>query len=169
MKKNKFFTCVSFVFGLVIFLVSSCKKSNSGASNTASVSAVVSGSPWQSDSIRSYENFGTLGANNGYILIEAYYGKAPGDTSNLELVIADTAHAGLVDHFHCASFEYYTSNYTSYGPVKQAHGTVTVTAWNKDAHTIAGTFEGVIYNTQFNVSDSIKIDNGRFNTSYRIN
>lgn len=42
---------------------------------------------------------------------------------------------------------------------------ITLSSWDKTAHKIAGTFSGVFYNTS-NSNDSIKIDNGYFNTSY---
>ncbi|HVU56402.1 MAG TPA: hypothetical protein VHD83_15160, partial [Puia sp.] len=158
--KKALFTHTALISCLVLCITTGCKKNND--SNSAdSVSAVVAGASWKSDRIKSYENFGTLGANNGYILIDAYYGKGPGDTSIMELVIDDTAHAGLVDHFHCASFALYTSTPSIYGLVygKNTHGTITVTSWDKNAHTIAGTFDGVIYNVQTNVDDSIQVDN----------
>jgi len=33
---------------------------------------------------------------------------------------------------------------------------------------MAGTFSGVLYNGQYDKSDSVKIDNGQFNTTYKV-
>jgi hypothetical protein len=150
---------------LVILIGTGCKK---GKNDTPSdiITAVVDGTTWKSQYTTGYEHFGV----NGFVVCTGFYGTKADDTTAVEIVIDDTAHIGLADSFHSSSVEYYKFS-GSYGPgtVNKTHGTITVASWDKNAHRIAGTFSCVLYNTQNNIVDSVKIDNGQFNTSYRIN
>jgi len=165
MKKNKFFTGSTLALSLAVLLAAGCKKSNSNSPGPAGISATVGGKAWQSQ-----HAFGAVTSfNSSYITLTGYV-KSGSDSSWFEVDISDTTHVNQPDKNYASSSVYYgigaNKIYTS-DPFFYSHGSITVTSWDKTAHTIAGIFNGVFYNTQVG-NDSVIINNGHFNSSYTV-
>lgn len=154
-------TVPALAFALVLLIAAGCKKSNDNGSGSSGIGATVAGTAWQSQLV-----VGLAPSDDSFIFLTGFYGKA-GDTTLIELDISDTTHIGQADPFSGSSVSYTKSNGTTYSGEDfwGGHGSITVTSWDKNAHKIAGTFNGVFYNTQ-NSDDSIVMANGHFNTSY---
>jgi hypothetical protein len=156
----KKFTVPALAFALVIVISAGCKKSNENGTNTAGIGATIGGTAWQSQAATGlyYDSF--------IRLIGAYVKN--GDSTAIEIDISDTTHLNQPDPFAASSVYYSTqTKYYSGDEFTTGHGTITVTAWDKTAHTIAGTFSGVFHDYS-NIDDSITVANGHFNSTYLV-
>jgi hypothetical protein len=163
MKKNTVFLSLTLVLAIGGLFVSGCKKSNSGGAGPAGINASFGGTAWQSQTA-----MGVDPSNDSFIYLTGYFISPSKDTSWVEIDVSDTAHINQPDVDYASSTIYYTTGshkiYSS-DPFFYSHGSMTVTSWDKTAHTITGTFNGVFYNTQVG-NDSVIVTNGRFNTNY---
>jgi len=164
-KMNKVFTGSALALSLAVLLAAGCKKSNSNGPGPAGISATVSGTAWQSQ-----QSFGAVTSfNSSYITLTGYV-KSGSDSSWFEVDISDTTHVNQPDNNYASSSVYYgigTSKIYTSDPFYYSHGSITVTSWDKTAHTIAGNFNGVFYNTQAG-NDSVTVNNGHFNSTYTV-
>jgi hypothetical protein len=163
MKRTKLFTGLLLAGATLFFVVTGCKKSNDGSGGSG-VSATVAGTAWQSQYVTGVNAY-------GYTLLTGYYGKS-GDTSMFGISIEDSVKVNQPDSLYLTSLSYTKSDQTTYSggyfiANYSSHGIVTVTSWDKNAHKIAGTFTGVLYNGNYS-TDSVKVDNGHFNTTYTV-
>lgn len=165
MKMKKLFTGSALVLSLAALLTAGCKKSNSNGPGPAGINATVGGTAWQSQ-----QAFGAITTfNSSYITITGY-AKTSNDSSWFEVDVPDTAHLNQPDVNYAGASVFYgigTSKIYSSDPFFYSHGSLTVTSWDKTAHTITGTFNGVFYNTQTG-NDSVIVNNGRFNSTYTV-
>jgi len=163
MKKNKLLAGFTLALPLVALLAVGCKKSNSNSPGPAGIGATIGGTAWQSQ-----QAVGAITTFNSSFITLTGYTKTSNDSTWFEIDISDTAHVNQPDNNYASSTVYYgvgaSKIYTS-DPFYYSHGSITVTSWDKNAHTIAGTFNGVFYNTQ-NGNDSVIVNNGHFNSSY---
>ncbi|MBN9386002.1 MAG: hypothetical protein J0H74_34920 [Chitinophagaceae bacterium] len=162
MKKFKLLTGLS-VASILVFVATGCKKDNNNGGG-AGISATINGAAWQSQPIWTSANHsgGTTTVAGGYI--------KSGDSTAITIAIHDSVHVGEPDKFYLSDLLYIRSNGGSekiYGSGGPGHGTLTLTTRDQNAHRIAGTFSGVFYNGQ--LDDSVKIDNGQFNLTYKEN
>jgi hypothetical protein len=160
MKKIKLLTGLAVVSTLT-FIATGCKKdNNNGGSGGPGISATINGTAWQSQLAQ-----GFLG--DSFIELAGLYVKS-GDSSIIAISVSDTAHIGQADPYLGSSILYETKHgWYTVSDLAGGHGTITVSSWDKNAHTIAGTFNGVFYNVE-NDQDSIKVENGHFNSSYEV-
>ncbi|HVU58713.1 MAG TPA: hypothetical protein VHD83_26820 [Puia sp.] len=159
MKRTKLFSSVVLAGAFVALVVTGCKKNNDGGGGT-SISATVDATAWQSQYVNGFKSGGETN-------LVGYYGKS-GDTSIISIQVHDSVKVNEVTPFDILTNVTYTkSDGTQYiaESYTGAHGTVTVTSWDKNADKIAGTFSGVLYNSN-DWDDSIKIDNGHFSSTY---
>lgn len=161
MKRTRLFNSASLAVVLIILVAAGCKKSNDGSGGSG-ISATLGGTAWQSQY--------AAGVNfSGSTLLTGAYGKGS-DTSMISINIPDSVKVNQADSFYLTTVSYivkstqktYSGGWTAPYP---SHGILLVTSWDKTAHKIAGTFSGVLYNNDFS-NDSLKVDNGHFNTSY---
>ena len=103
----------------------------------------------------------------GYNLVNGdtvYFGVSVPDSARLNVPYTITNWANLQYWDRNHTFEY-----DSWLAYPEDHGNVTLTGWDKNAKTITGTFEGVLY-TSVGLgnwaNDSLVITNGKFNASY---
>lgn len=162
MKKTKLLTGLSLAF-ICIIVASSCKKDNN--SGSAGLSATVNGAAWQAQ-ITTAEHPNS----DAYVyLIGASF--KPNDSTGIEIDINDSVKVGQADNLVDTYLYYYKSTntsdvvYSSDDP--RSHGSITLSAFDKNAHKVAGTFSAVLYNPQSN-TDSIKVENGHFNVTYTV-
>lgn len=161
---NKLFTGSTLALSLAALLAAGCKKSNSNGPGPAGISATVGGTAWQSQ-----QAAGAEPSNDSFIILTGYV-KSASDSSWFEVYISDTAHVNQPDNNYASSTVYYgigTNKIYSSDPFFYSHGSITVTSWDKTAHTIAGNFNGVFYNTQVG-NDSVTVNNGHFNSTYTV-
>jgi hypothetical protein len=158
MKKHDFPAPLISTFALAVLILSGCGKSNIPP---ASISAMVGNQPWRSQFVVGLEPPGLH-----VISLIGYYGHS-GDTSQLEVDIADTIPLNQPDPLFHTAVRYMLGNGITYEgePSIGAHGTVTITSWDTAAHRIAGSFQGTLYNAS-NSKDSITVINGDFNAGY---
>jgi len=163
MKRTKLFTRLSLASAITILITAAgCKKNNDNGAGAAGINATVGSTAWQSQ-----QAFGAEPSGDSFIFLTGYL-KSGSDSSWFEVDISDTAHVNQPDNNFSGSTVYYgigTSKIYSSDPFFYSHGSITVTSWDKAAHTIAGNFNGVFYNTQSS-NDSIIVNNGHFNSSY---
>ncbi len=167
MKGTKLFTGLLLTGTALFSIVAGCKKSNnSNSSNNSSggagISATINGTAWQSQYVLAMNSSVFAG-------LTGYRGRSAGDSTWVGIQMKDTIKLNQPDTFYITSLVYFRNNQVYAGGhwtgLPKSHGQITVTSWDKTAHNIAGTFSGVIYNTN-GANDSAKIDNGHFNTSY---
>jgi hypothetical protein len=158
MKVRSNLTCAG-TFAVLLF--TGCKKNNNNYPAVNGISATLGGISWQSQ-----YTVGIAPANTSFIYLYGYAVNA-GDTSVIELDISDSVHVNEPDPFHSSTAFFSKSDGTTYilDDFFGGHGTITVTSRFGNVHRIVGTFSGVFYNTQSG-DDSIRIDNGRFDTDY---
>jgi hypothetical protein len=106
----------------------------------------------------------TAVANQGDIHIEG----TSKDSSYLIVSFSDTAKVNTAYTFDAAGVFYFdakkNASYTYW--TSSAHGTVTVSTFDKTNKKVAGKFTGVLYNWN-GTNDSVSITNGQFNTTYQ--
>jgi hypothetical protein len=142
-----------------LFIATGCKKSNSGSS--AALSATISGTAFQPAATQAVYN-----QSLAYIAIVGAQINS-GDTLNFELDIPDTVSLNKVSTFAGGSDMLYMHTKTGIwydGYNLNAHGSVTVTSWDKTGHKIGGVFNGVLTGGP----DSVAVTNGTFNTAYTL-
>lgn len=145
---------------LLLFIATGCKKDNDSNGGGAGISATINGTAWQSQVAGGYES-------DSFIELAGLYVKS-GDSTIIGISVSDTVHLGQADPYLGSSVLYETKHgWYTVSDLAGGHGTITVSSWDKNAHTIAGTFNGVFYNVE-NDQDSIKVENGHFNTSYEV-
>jgi len=159
MKRTKLLTGL-ILTGSLFFIITGCKKNNDGGGS--GISATVAGTAWQSQYAAGVHYLGST-------LLTGAYGKGS-DTSMITINIPDSIKVNEPDDFYLTTVSYTKKNtQTTYSggwtAPYQSHGTLLVTSWDTTAHKIIGTFSGVLYNNDYS-DDSLKIDNGHFNTSY---
>lgn len=162
MKRTKLFTGLMLAGASLFLIVTGCKKSNDGGGGNG-ISATVGGTAWQSQTASG----ATMG---GYTLLTGIYGKS-GDTSMIMIELHDSVKVNEPDDLYLTTVSYtLKSTQTTYSAgwdgSYQGHGTLLVTSWDRNAHKVAGTFSGVLYNNNNIGNDSVKVENGHFNTSY---
>jgi hypothetical protein len=154
---------------VLVFIVSGCKKTVTTTETTqGTLSAVVGGSNYTAPYV--------IGAySTTYDVFEiAGYMPNGSDTNAIEINLplsvpvnfpfnTDTAIAGLTYLQNNGSAG--TVEYDAEGGVGQA--VIDITSWDSVNHKISGTFSGTLY-VDTNLSDSITITNGIFNTSYSV-
>jgi hypothetical protein len=165
-----------FVFSAVsvfaLFTAASCKKSNNSSSGSG-VSATVSGTAFNpSTTVALYSESGQSWEITGYTI-------KSGDTSVIDMTINKMFPSPLnYPQFNLnqpfttdttsAYVDYYANGVNGkYYDASDGNGkaTLTVTALDTTAHTIAGTFYGTLYAS---ASDSVVVTNGKFNTTYKV-
>lgn len=152
----------------LFFLISlsiACKKSNgtkNADSNFTGISATINGKPWKcSKPVCTYDTIG------GTVFFTGT-GDA-GSPGMMALEVADSGTIGLTQPLRTEALEAQFTNtggtmYASdwfYG----AYGSSTLTALNKSANKISGTFSGVFFNPN-NTQDSITVADGKFSGTY---
>lgn len=161
MKRTKLLTGLMFTGTSLFFILTGCKKNNDGGGN--GISATVSGTAWQSQYATGVNYLGST-------LLTGAYGKGS-DTTMITIDIPDSVKVNEPDDLYLTTVSYTRkSTQTTYSGgfsgAYYSHGTVLVTSWDKNGHKIAGTFSGVLYNDNNNGDDSVKVENGHFNSSY---
>jgi hypothetical protein len=90
------------------------------------------------------------------------------DSSYLIVTFPDTAKVNTAYDFDDAGIFYYdakkNASYTYF--TSSAHGTVTLSTFDKTNKKVVGKFTGVLYNWNGS-KDSLAITNGQFNTTYK--
>jgi hypothetical protein len=157
----KLFGSLAFSGALGILVITGCKKSND-SSGGSGISATVGGTSWQSKYVTGVK-FG------GETELAGYFVKS-GDTTIISLVVGDSVKVNDTDSLYLTTLSYYDNNSKNtyiggFGGNYNSHGILHVSSRDDNAHTIAGTFSGVLYNSNY-TNDSVKIDNGHFNSSY---
>jgi hypothetical protein len=145
-----------------LLLTMSCKKSNGPTGAAAQLSATVGANSFQPVLVVAIDNAAHIGI--------AALQVTNGDSLYMTVFVPDTAKAGKAVAFSMygdAAVTYSNSKGTIvYSSVEQsAHGTITVSSFDKSNKKVAGNFSGVIYSSLPNSHDSLKV-NGQFNTSY---
>jgi hypothetical protein len=147
-------TCLALV---ALFAAAGCKKSKD-SSASSQLSATIGGTAFEPSAVGAYNYI-------SYVSITGIQVRSS-DSVYLQVSVPITATAGSTVDFDEALVDYYdkqgTINYSSwYTP---AHGSISLTTFDQTGKTIAGTFSGVLYSS--NGTDSVKVENGKFNTSY---
>lgn len=144
-------------------IVTGCKKNSSGPAATG-VSATLSGAAWQSNVTSAAHSTLLVGTTITSLQIKGT------DSSAIIVTVADAIRVGETTAITQANVFQYFPKYnnwnSSYGfnlPPVSGHGTITLTARDTIARTIAGTYAGVAYNSS---GDSIIVSRGSFNASY---
>jgi len=145
-----------------------CKKSSSNLSNTSSsTSASLNGSATTFTFTQGVELTGLQIGVTGYNLVNSdtvYFGVSVPDSARLNVPYSITAWSNIQYWDRNHTFEY-----DSWLAYPEDHGNVTLTSWDKNAKTITGTFDGVLY-TSVGLgnwaNDSLVITNGKFNATY---
>lgn len=149
-----------FLFGMT----AGCKKSNNNTTASANgISATLNGTGFQSQAV-----IGVCSQTDSFVDLFGYRVDA-GDTTSIEILIADTMHLNQPTQFVDGSGLYYVDTKSGIwfnGDPNFGYGTVTVTSWDTAKHTIAGTFKAVLAGNT--VTDTMIVTNGRFNTTYEI-
>lgn len=153
--KNRKLLVLSSAFALALSIgVTSCKKDKDEAKP---LSATVNGSGFD-------PLYVTASARSGDIHIEG----TSKDSSYLIVNFPDTAKVNTTYDFDDAGIYYFDTKknaiYTYFS--SNAHGTVTLSTFDKSNKKVAGKFTGVIYNWDGS-KDSMVVTNGQFNTTYK--
>lgn len=161
---NRAFAFVA-VSATILLTVSSCSKNNNSSSG-AGMSATVGGSAWGNN----YPVGAILYTSDSSFDIGAVQAKA-GDTTAFDLniffpITLNTAmsstntnwYMDYVDHHTLAQYSGFTAG---------SHSLITVTSYNANGKTVAGTFSGVLYNSDGS-ADSVVVTNGKFNSGFQI-
>ncbi|WP_431216550.1 hypothetical protein ACQ86N_19290 [Puia sp. P3] len=140
-----------------LFFASSCKKSNSNSNN---LSATISGSGYSAAQVQAADVYGVIG-----VVGMSISGK---DTTGFAVQFDDTATVGKKLDINGldmteVSYQSKTASYDSWFP--SAHGTLTLSTYDKTGKRVAGTFSGTLYSS---TGDSVVITNGSFNSSYLV-
>jgi len=151
-----------------ILALPACKKSNSNPSAASgSTSATLDGTATAFTYTQGLELTGLQIGVSGYNLVNGdtvYFGVSVPDSARVNVPYSITAWSNLQYWDRNHTFEY-----DSWLAFPMDHGNVTITSWDKDSKTIAGTFEGVLYTSvglgNF-ANDSLVITNGKFNATY---
>ena len=142
---------------LLLFIsLAGCKKDKDSPSDH--FSATVNGTIFHPVKVVGYDF-------RSEVMVRGIQSSTPGDSTVLETHIPYTYVAGSTIEIPAVFILYYKtpggSVYSSLsGPT---HGSLHVDSWDHESH-IAGSFEGVIYNTD--ATDSVVLTNCTFNTSY---
>lgn len=166
--KSRFTLALSVLTASIFLTLPACKKSNSNpAAATGSTSASLNGTATPFTYTQGVEIKGIQIGVTGYNLVNSdtvYFGVSVPDSARLNVPYGITAWSNLQYWDRNHTFEY-----DSWLAYPMDHGNVTLTSWDKNAKTIAGTFEGVLYTSvglgNF-ANDSLVITNGKFNASY---
>jgi Domain of unknown function (DUF5025) len=162
------FTCNRAIVLIVIssaflLVAAGCKKSNN--SSSSGMSASVGSNSWSSGSSATQGAYVTL---QGQFQIGGTQIKS-GDTSALVVSFLTPFTLGRAMNSDTAFIDinYIDSKTLNLydGGSEAGWSILTVTSYDSTGHTIAGTFNGVLYNLS-NSSDSLVIANGKFNSSY---
>jgi hypothetical protein len=157
-------------FALVVisstFLLAStsCKKSNSGGSS-AGISATVNGTAWTT----SFPINGFYVTANQEFELGGLQVKS-GDSTGFALAFLGPV---VLNHPMSSDTAGVDIGYISFktqteydGGQIAGHSILNITSYDGNAHKIAGTFSGVLYN--LGGSDSLVITNGSFNSTYTV-
>jgi hypothetical protein len=147
---------LSTAFALALSIgVTSCKKDKDDSPKP--LTATVNGAGFD-------PLYVTASAQMGDIHIEG----TSKDSSYLIVTFPDTAKVNTNYTFDDAGIYYFDAKknaiYTYFSG--SAHGTVTVSSFDKTNKKVAGKFTGVIYNWS-GAKDSLTVTNGQFNTTYK--
>lgn len=153
--KNRKLLVLSTAFALALSIgVTSCKKDKDEAKP---LSATVNGSGFD-------PLYVTANAQNGDIHIEG----TSKDSSYLIVTFPDTAKVNTTYDFDDAGIYLFDTKknaiYTYFS--SNAHGTLTLSTFDKTNKKVVGKFNGVIYNWNGS-NDSMVVTNGQFNTTYK--
>jgi hypothetical protein len=160
------FLSLVFIPGAFLLAVASCSKSNNSGSG-GGMSATVGSNSWSSgasatqgiyDTSQDQFEIGGTQINSGDTTAFILYFSTPftvGGAMNSDTVFVD------VNYIDSKTLNLYD------GGKEAGWSILTVTSYNSTGHTIAGTFNGVLYNLS-NSSDSLVISNGKFNSSYTL-
>lgn len=155
----------------LLSVVTGCKKSNSN-SNAIGASANVGAAAFATPIITGAHNLGPSWRINFFQVIAIQV--KGNDSTAIQVAIMDTVKVNQTVATDGDNNIYYYPVYNVWGsefdadPMGGGHGTITITAKDTTAKTIAGTFHGVLYNNNSPVTaDSIIVSNGRFNTTYQ--
>jgi hypothetical protein len=154
---------ISFAF-FILLLTSGCNKNNGKGpdANFTGITATINGKPWKcSKPVCTYDTIG------GSIFITGA-GDA-GSPGTMALAVADSGTIGLTEPLRTEALEAQFTNgggtmYASdwfYG----AYGNSTLTAMDKSANRVSGTFSGVFFNPN-STRDSITVADGKFGGTY---
>ncbi|HMI63779.1 MAG TPA: hypothetical protein VK518_22845 [Puia sp.] len=166
--RSKSTFALTLVAAAALLAIPACKKSNNNPSAASgSTSASLKGTATQFTYTQGVEIKGIQIGVAGYNLVNGdtvYFGVSVPDSARLNVPYSITAWSNLQYWDRNHTFEY-----DSWLAYPMDHGNVTLTTWDKNAKTIAGTFEGVLYSSiglgNF-ANDSLVITNGKFNASY---
>jgi hypothetical protein len=147
---------LSTAFALALSIgVTSCKKDKDDSPKP--LTATVNGSGFD-------PLYATANALQGEILIEA----TAKDSSYITVSFPDTVKVNTTYKLDDAGLYYYNGKknamYTYF--TSDAHGTITLSTFDKTNKKVAGKFTGVLYNWD-GTKDSVTVTNGQFNTTYK--
>jgi len=156
MKRSKLFLICSLVSPVLLFTVTSCKKSNDSNNiiSSGQMSATINGTNFQSTYV--------VGIDKSPALNIAGVRIVSGDTTILQLTMADNFTLNNPLSFRDVTVMYGHPNHIYNGYYPPSHGAVSVDAWDKNALSMKGHFSGVLYGG----NDSIVITDGSFTVLY---
>lgn len=157
--KNRQLLALSAALALALSIgVTSCKKDSDN--NSKAMSASVANSSFEPTVVAAYAQFNDIYVTGLRVTAS--------DSSMLEFNFPDTCKVNTKYNFDDIAIYY--NNYTKqkyWGNwFSNAHGSFTLTTFDKTNKKIAGNFSGVLF-TWANDSDSIVIKDGQFNTNYK--
>lgn len=157
MKTSNRLRCCILLTLFISFITIGCSKESNH--NPDNISLTVGNKTLQSSRID--------GTSNGTDLALDGYPISQGDTSLVHIVMLTNIKAGQPDSFQLSSVWYTTGNGVTYSSdaIHGGHGILTVSSWDSTGGRVAGTFNGVFYNTTTG-SDSLIVTNGHFNSGY---
>jgi len=164
MKKSKLLTGL-FATSFLIILASSCKKDNNTAAGAGSINATINGTAWQSQITE-------VGHWQSGLLLSSTFTKS-GDTTYISIQLHDSTKVGnendiFSNTINTVSYTRATNSSASFYSSNRdlSHGVLTLTTRDLTNRKVTGTFSGVLYNLE-NDKDSVKIENGQFNATYK--
>ena len=154
-----------------LLAATSCSKSSSnGGGSSAAVTATIGSSAWVSN----YPIPGIYSLSSHKFLIAGVQIKG-GDSTGFEVsfvspislnqaISSDGLFTDVGYLVASTQLDYEGNPLFGNG---NGHSAVTITSYDSTGHKIAGTFNGVLYNTG-NPNDSVVIANGKFNTTFQV-
>ena len=152
-----------------LLAVTGCKKSNNNGGGSGSMSASISGTAWANN----YPLVSFYASNSGlgvFDIVGLQFKSGDSTLFDLEFTSPVTVNHP-VSSDTSAFIAAYTDTKTQldYGVLPGFGSAVlTITSYDSTGHTIAGTFNGVLYNLS-TFTDSIVVTNGKFNSSFTVN
>jgi hypothetical protein len=152
-----------------LLAVTGCKKSSNNGGGSGTMSATVNGTAW-TNSIPVVGVYATSGGTGGFEIVGLQF--KSGDSTSLDLDFAApfTLNQAITTNSGSLIVAYTDSKSgAGYGAlITLGNASVTITSYDSTAHTIAGSFSGVLYN-EATLTDSIAVTNGKFSSSFTVN